>query len=370
MLLIGTEEVQRNLKGLNAKIEKTSWEYLTPLYRYDMVIVDNSSVNSKTVRIAVRAREEFHEFVTRGGILVCLCCRAKNYGGYKSYGWLPRPPSFKVEVIAGEAHSLKIKRSSLERFFDQQKNNINVECYFGNVEIIPNVEVIATTGLEKVVAFSMKLGKGEVIYLPQFKDKELFLREWLRFWISGKPDWLEKYQYKEKGKLLAKLKTINTLEKLLYGNDRDLCKAVAEAFRILGFEVEISSKGTEPDIYIRYGHFTGIVEVKGLKTHADRDDMRALLDYYDAKMEEQPELKGIFVVNHYYRIEPKKKEKPYTDGAMELAQRKGFCLLTAADMYFAMEKALNDPSLREDMRKNIINGVGLIKLTSNNEDDN
>ena len=55
---------------------------------------------------------------------------------------------------------------------------------------------------------------------------------------------------------------------------------------------------------------------------------------------------------------------------MELAQRKGFCLLTAADMYFAMEKALNDPSLREDMRKNIINGVGLIKLTSNNEDDN
>ena len=265
---------------------------------------------------------------------------------------------------------MKIKRSSLERFFDQQKNNINVECYFGNVEIIPNVEVIATTGLEKVVAFSMKLGNGKVIYLPQFKDKELFLREWLRFWISGKPDWLEKYQYKEKGKLLAKLKTINTLEKLLYGNDRDLCKAVAEAFRILGFEVEISSKGTEPDIYISYGHFTGIVEVKGLKTHADRDDMRALLDYYDAKVEEQPELKGIFVVNHYYRIEPKKKEKPYTEGAMELAQRKGFCLLTATDMYFAMEKVLNDPSLREDMRKNIINGVGLIKLTSNNEDDN
>ena len=80
VLLIGTEEVQRNLKGLNAKIEKTSWEYLTPLYRYDMVIVDNSSVNSKTVRIAVRAREEFHEFVTRGGVLVCLCCKEKNYG--------------------------------------------------------------------------------------------------------------------------------------------------------------------------------------------------------------------------------------------------------------------------------------------------
>jgi len=363
VLLIGMEEVQENLKGIDARVENTTWEYLTPLSWYDMVIVDNSSVNSKTVRIAVKARDEFHRFVVHGGILICLCCRPKNYGGYKSYGWLPRHLSSKVKIIASEARSLKIKRSLLERFLDRQRDNISVECYFRNVKDIPNAEVTATTGLEEVVAFSMRVKGGEIICLPQFKNKMLFLTEWLGFWISRKPDWLEKYQYKEKGELLAKLKTINILEKLLYGNDRDLCKAVAEAFKILGFGVRISSKGTEPDIYIQHGRFTGIVEVKGLKTHADRDDMRALLDYYDANVNEQPELKGIFVVNHYRKIEPKRKEKPYTDGAMELAQRKAFCLLTTTDLYFAMEKALNDVSLREDLRNKIMNGVGLIKLT-------
>jgi len=363
VLLIGMEEIQEDLEGLDVKIEKTTWEYLTPLSWYDMVIVDNSSVNSKTVRIAVKARDEFSEFIRYGGILVCLCCKPKNYGGYKSYAWLPRQLLSKIKIAANEAHGLKIKKSSLERFLGSQRDNISVECYFRNVKDIPNVEIIATTGFEEVIAFSIKLGDGEIICLPQFKNKESFLTKWLEFWISRKPDWVNKYQYKEKRKILAKLKTINVLEKLLYGNDRDLCKAVAEAFRILGFEVRISGKGTEPDIYIHDGRFTGIIEVKGLKTHADRDDMRELLDYYDINVDKQPELKGIFVVNHYRRMEPDKKEKPYTDGAMELAQRKGFCLLTTTDLYFAIERALNDASLREDIRNKIMNGIGLVKLT-------
>ena len=91
--------------------------------------------------------------------------------------------------------------------------------------------------------------------------------------------------------------------------------------------------------------------------------MRALLDYYDANVDKQPGLKGIFVVNHYSRIEPKRKEKPYTDGAIELAQRKGFCLITTTDLYFAIENALNEPSLREVLRTKIMKGVGLIRLT-------
>lgn len=364
VLLIGIEKVREEaLEGLDVKIKKAVWEYLTPLSWYDMVIVDNFSVNHKVVRIAIKARHEFHEFVTQGGILVCLCCEPKNYGGYKSYGWLLRQPLSKIKIFTSKARSLKIKRSSLERFFERQRDNITVECCFDNIRDIPSTEIIATTGLEEVVAFSIKLGGGEIICLPQFKNKELFLTEWLRFWTSKKPDWLNKYEYKEKREALTKLKTIDILEKLLYGSDRDLCKAVAEAFRILGFDVKMSDKGTEPDIYIRYGRFTGIVEVKGLNVHADRDDMRALLDYYDAKVDKNCGLKGIFVVNHYRRIEPNKREKPYTDGAMELAQRKGFCLLTTTDLYFAMERVLNDVNLRENLRNKIIEGIGLVKLT-------
>jgi hypothetical protein len=222
-----------------------------------------------------------------------------------------------------------------------------------------------TTGLEEVTSFFLKLGKGQIICLPQFKNKELFLKDWLEFWVSRKPSWVEKYQYKEKKVLKEKIKTINMLEKLLYGNARELCKAVAEVFRILGFKVTMSSKGAEPDLYISYDDFMGIVEVKGLKTHATRDDMRALLDYYDANVNKQPKLKGIFIVNHYCGEEPKIRDKPYTDEALKLAQSKGFCLITTVDLYFMMEKALSDPNLQENARKKIMNEKGFIRFNQN-----
>ncbi|MCD6445176.1 hypothetical protein J7L49_00085 [Candidatus Bathyarchaeota archaeon] len=361
VLFIGENEIVKNLKAVNIKIKTTTWKYLSPLYWYDMIIVDNFSTNSKNVRIAIKTKDNFRDFVNDGGILVCLCCRPKNYGGYRSYAWLPGLPS-KVKIIANKVNSLKVKRSFLEKFFDRQKANIDIECCFDNIEESSGAEIIATTGLEEVVAFSIKLGKGRIICLPQFKNKKLFLQNWLGFWTSKKPSWLRDYEYKEKRELLSKLKTINKLENLLYGNDMELCKAVAEAFKVLGFEVKISIKGTEPDIYLNYDDFTAIVEVKGLKTHADRDDMRALLDYYDANIDKQPMLKGIFIVNHYREIEPRKKEKPYTNGALELAQRKGFCLLTTTDLYFAIEKAFNDPNFCEAIRKKIIDGVGLTEL--------
>ncbi|MEX2738350.1 MAG: hypothetical protein Q6356_004690, partial [Candidatus Wukongarchaeota archaeon] len=68
------------------------------------------------------------------------------------------------------------------------------------------------------------------------------------------------------------------------------------------------------------------------------------------------------VVNHYRNIEPGKKEKPYTDSALELAQRKKFCLLTTEDLYFTIEKVFEEPELQNAIRQKIIQGQGLVRL--------
>jgi len=362
ILLIGINEVLTNLKGLNVKIDSTGWEYIKPLQKYEMVIVDNSSINANTVRIAIKAKEDFLDFIKNGGLLVCLSSRQKNYGGYKSYAWLPCLSSLKLKISKLETQSLKIKRTRYKLFIENQKENISIECYFSNIQETEDTRVIATTGLDEVIAFSMNIGKGMVVCIPQFKDKILFLKNWLPFWISEKPEWLEKFQYKVKEELSKKLKKINIVEKLLYGNSRELRNAVIEAFKILGFDAKPAGRGTEQDINLSYNSFVGIVEVKGLKSHADRDDMRALLDYYDANVKNQPNLKGIFVVNHYRNIEPGKKEKPYTDSALELAQRKKFCLLTTEDLYFTIEKVFEEPELQNAIRQKIIQGQGLVRL--------
>jgi len=326
-----------------------------------MIIVDNSSIDTKSFRIANKLKQDFSNFVEGGGVLVCLSSQPKNYGGYGTYGWLPLPRSCKPEVSKLQTKSLKIKRTLYERFIENQKDNLMIECSFANIHEDEFLAILLSTGLDEITGFSLSIEKGMVICIPQFTDKKLFLEKWLAFWISKKPDWVERFLYKEKEKLQSKLKIINKIEKLLYGNDRELRDAVIEALKILGFNASAAGRGTEQDIDLSCNHFVGI-EVKGLKAHADRDDMRALLDYYDAQVKKQSDLKGIFVVNHYREIEPGKKDKPYTESALELAKRKGFCLLMADDLYFTLEKVLANQSLSAAVRNRIIEGNGLIHL--------
>jgi len=362
LLLIGMPEISIDTSGLDIKIDKMIWEFVTPFQKYDMIVVDNSSIDTKSVRIAIKVKGDFLNFVEKGGVLVCLSSQPKNYGGYRTYDWLPFLQSFKLKVSKLQVKSLKIKRSMYERFIENQQDSISGECLFSGFKENEHSKVLLTTGLDEIIAFSTSIKEGMTICLPQFKDKTIFLRNWLEFWISKKPDWVEKFQYKEKRGLLAKLKTISTIEKLLYGNDRELRNAVIEAFRFLGFDARPTPLGTQQDIDLTYGSFTAIVEVKGLKSHADLDDMRALLDYYDANIAKRPNLKGIFVVNHYREVEPGKKEKPYTESALDLARRKGFCLLTSDDLYFAIESAFVNPKLKDAIRQRIMKEKGLTRL--------
>jgi len=360
ILLLGSSSSSVDVAGLDVDIQRSDWDLITPFQRYDMIVVNNSSLNTQSIKIAKRLKKDFQGFVEDGGTLVCLCSAPKNYGGYRTYDWLPLLPKLRTSKVAEKSH--QIKRSMYERLIQNQLDIMSPQCAFPGVNDSENCKVLLTTGLGSVLAFSINLGKGMIICLPQFSDEPRFLASWFTFWLSKKPDWVEKFHYKTKVELQKKLKTISIVEKLLYGNDRELRNAVVETLRTLGFNANPLPDGPQQDIDISLGSFRGIVEVKGLKSHADRDEMRALLDYYDANIGKQPNLKGIFVVNHYRETQPDQRGEPYTRDALDIAGRKGFCLLTADDIYFALERVLDTDRAKEEMRKRIIQRVGLTSL--------
>ena len=157
---------------------------------------------------------------------------------------------------------------------------------------------------------------------------------------------------------------MNQLERLLYSSDKPLKKAVIQALKLLGYDAKDAGKGTVHDIDLEYSPagFVGIVEVKGLKQAADLDDMRALLDYYEERAKQQPNLKGIFIVNHFREVEPPLKGNPFTPSSLKLGERKEFCLLTAANLYFALERLMSNEVDAETIRNKIQNGIGLTQL--------
>jgi hypothetical protein len=360
ILLLGSSSSSVDVAGLDIDIQRSNWDSITPFQRYDMILVNNSSLNTQLIKIAKVLKKDFQGFVQDGGILVCLCSEPKNYGGYHTYDWLPVSPKLRTSKVGEQSH--QIKRSMYEKFIQNQLSIMSPQCAFPGVNDSASCKVLLTTGLGSVLAFSIILGKGMIICLPQSSDEIAFLTNWFKFWLSKKPDWVEKFYYKTKVELQTKLKAISIVEKLLYGNDRELRDAVIEALRIFGFNANALPDGPQQDIDVSSGSFQGMVEVKGLKSHADRDDMRALLDYYDNNIGKQPNLKGIFVVNHYREAQPDQRGDPYTRDALEIANRKEFCLLTADDIYFAVERALNEDGVKEEMRKRITQGVGLTSL--------
>ena len=122
--------------------------------------------------------------------------------------------------------------------------------------------------------------------------------------------------------------------------------------------------GTLPDLRIYDGEQKAVVEVKGHDNkQSDRKDVLQLLGYIS---EEDTTEKGVFLSNHEFKNEPnKRKEKAFTDGAIQLADCNGLSLVSSMELYNIVEKVienkLSDMTTYE-LRKKIMTGQALISL--------
>jgi len=104
-----------------------------------------------------------------------------------------------------------------------------------------------------------------------------------------------------------------------------------------------------------------IIEVKGKEGYANNEDIRELLQWWTEKLEEDENVKGIFILNHFRKINPEdrkklckeklKEEDPFTKAAQKIAENNHFCLMTTYQLFQIYRKYLEKKIKKEDIIK-------------------
>ena len=246
------------------------------------------------------------------------------------------------------------------------------ECYFSKVP--KNARVLGVNRAGYSVFMEVPLGAGKLVMLPRFKNRveaaTILVNEIIPQIIREEdvtfvPQWLPEFSSPFEKQVRSALNEIERAKRLLFTKDKALKKAVAFAFKKLGFRVNILPDGTLPDLRITDEEQRAIVEVKGHENkQANRKDVLQLLGY---SSETDDEEKGIVVCNHEFNKEPSKRsEKAFTKGAVQLGERNDISLISSVSLYKMVMKTLEkklDNAAMKKMRDNIMAGSGLVPLS-------
>jgi len=245
-------------------------------------------------------------------------------------------------------------------------------CYFS--ETLINARVLGVNRAGYSVFMEVPLGAGKLVMLPKFKNRaeavttivnEIIPQMIHEEEITFVPQWLPDFSSPFEKQIRGDLNEIEKVKRLLFTKDKALEKAVAFAFKKLGFKVKPLPDGTLPDLRIADGKQKGIVEVKGHeKRQATRREVLQLIGYLS---ETDVEEKGVVVCNHEFKKEPNKRsEEAFTNGAIQLGEKNDVSLVSSVNLYEVvmkiLEKKLNDEAMQK-FRDKIMVGRGLVQLS-------
>lgn len=255
-------------------------------------------------------------------------------------------------------------------------------CYIAHPQannMTPKVRSLAQTRFQKPIAFELgfqaigskgsALAKsGRVIWLPppteisDYEAVDLILREQygLRF-EQAPPDWVEDYtlplqmpieaeivQYEDEirqleDKLTAaqgRLQEVTRFRKLLYEQGEGLERAVRDALRELGAQVQDpQSRAGEDGRLIDPSNRVGVLEIKGRVGSLHLNDVRQIDRWVrDAIAAENRPIKGILIANMYCGEPPSQRETLFPDDRVRTAERYEVCLMTTTQLFRALCK--------------------------------
>jgi hypothetical protein len=130
----------------------------------------------------------------------------------------------------------------------------------------------------------------------------------------------------------------------------------------MGFDTNLKENEGRQDIEIKFNSFFAIIEAKGLEGYANNNALRQLLDYYVTASENNPDVKGVFIVNHFRDKNPSERGQPFTEAALNLAKNNDFCLLTTIDLFKLYNLFLKHEMQTAQIIDIIKNTKGLVTL--------
>lgn len=337
----------------------------------DIYDSDTNWSNAKMRKDLEEKREEIDILLKCGGIL----CTFVEIESNNNYSW--SPTKFYIKNKGGEeVHPIK---SCFKKIIE--KNDFFYNAHFSETK---GNDVILATNIHGIpVSILRYVNEGIIILLPAYnksKISTLFMRDLIdiikkNYLIkpgakSIQPTWIKNYLLPNEKELLKdimeKEKTIeeyNEIKQILYETGEALVNSVGSVFKKFGFNVKIREKEGLHDIEIKDNGFYGIIEIKGKGKNANIDDLRQLLNWYIdfQKEDETKSIKPIFVINHYRTKNIKERDSPYTEKAIELGKKNGFCLMSAYNLFKIYEKFLNNKIDMNEI-KEILNQDGVVNL--------
>ena len=377
------------IKSIGINYSAKDWTYsisesIPTLYDFHIVFINNplnlfnrSASNHRTHelnQIFSLKKEEVRKLLEAGHIIFTTLSKKEisEYPSFHNYEWNP----YEIEIENKSGSKLIVENNIFSKILSQ--DIFNWSAHYKYTFLPNNIKSLAKNIAGYPVALMQEVGKGKLIYFPQYnatfqkslfrslidtiKDKILTNQETS---ISVAPDWISKPTYflsgekeltKQKNKIDEELFIASTLKKLLYETGKELSKCVAFGLNLLPLENIKYLEEDKSDIIFEKNNIVYVVEIKGKKEAANLDDLRQLLHW---KLEEESKdeskiVKGLFIINHFKDKCIEERSNPYTDRAIELAEKNDLILMTTWDLF----------NLVRDYRSGKINEKDMIGVLS------
>lgn len=333
--------------GENANYTVTNlFRDVPTIYDFDMVILDIPTAGGFIFFEGLSAmKNDFIEFFKSGGTCFTLSAPRLTYERKSNYDWCP----FYMFAENKSGETVICKSDRAKWLFDSI--SFRWRTHFSNYpEDVSTILAVNRAG--HPISLHVPYERGHCILLPYTEEKnelvKLLVQKGLNL-IPKKegerveiPDWLTEFSTKEEMDLLkgyqeieGKLGKYNKFKRLLWETGKRLERVVIDSFREIGIDARELPEGSHADFeFPLTEEVTGACEVKGILGSVDRDDLRQLLDYYVEQRDiEQRNIKGIFVANHFRNLNPKERGDVATEGALDIAKKHDFCIISALGLY-------------------------------------
>ncbi len=346
-----------------------------------------------------RRRTETEDLLLRGGGL--LVCRLRARGEpleistgeepsdrLDRYGWLPSVSLVdRQHQFSFPANGRFISRHGTDVLFEESgspfegylrrfEGRLAYDAVYQDLLSTPIdrfATVLARNRVGDVIALEIPFDEGRLILVPPVvsvapSEEAVALIEAVekvaaRPAFTSTPDWLPAYTVPDEERLVdelaglrerhaalsAKLDEVSTrldeksrVKRILYARGRyALLPAAAEAFRVLGFDVE----PTDDLLELRSSEGDALVAVVATEAEAiGLPPYRRLLGAVDrAVTEADDSRKGILVVSGSRELDPKHRPTQFTAEVLRGCQAQGFCLMTTYQLFKLVLQVLSAP---------------------------
>jgi len=163
----------------------------------------------------------------------------------------------------------------------------------------------------------------------------------------------------EAEQVLADKRNGAQVKSLLFQTGEALEEAVRVALVELGCDVRVPGEKRE-DLIVTWNSLEAFVEVKGRSRGFSLSDLRQLGHYLEDAALTQRDVKGVFIGNHFRKLQPSKRGEAFPQNVVQYAEKRSIALVTAGALFDAVCMVRRGERSPREVIAAIFDGTGVV----------